>query len=76
MRNLISVPIFYRLDKDEIIEGHLTRCTPTDTPRSFAWDIGTNGKITQTVPTSKKHYSDPKEKNKKRSIGPTGLGRE
>ena len=70
------MPILYGLDKDEIIEGHLTRRTPTDTPRSVAWDIGTNGNITQIVPTSKKHYSEPKEKNKKRSSGPTGLGRE
>ncbi|KAL0008729.1 hypothetical protein SO802_010231 [Lithocarpus litseifolius] len=46
--NLISVPISYGLDKEEINEGHVNRRTPTDNSRSFAWDTGTNGNNMKT----------------------------
>ncbi|KAK9993078.1 hypothetical protein SO802_022781 [Lithocarpus litseifolius] len=53
--NLISVPISYGLDKEEINEGHVTRHTPTDTSRSFTWDTGTNGNNIQTLPAGDKN---------------------
>ena len=68
--NLVSVLISYGLKEDEINEGHVTRRTPTNTPRSFAWDTGTSGNNMQTVPTCKKTTRVQRKKINKDPVVP------